>query len=156
MDGLARFQHLVQLAADPEALKAPNPVHSYIPRPDDVIVAGPVKCGTTWMQQILHQIRTGGDENFSDIYDVSPYIPLIGQKSTCDLNEDHVAEPRIFKSHAHYDDIPKIEGVTRFVVIVRDPYDAQLSLIKFMFRYLGIDRDVTPKEYFEITSTMVS
>lgn len=39
-------------------------------QPHDIFVAGPVKCGTTWLQQIVHQIRTKGDESFRDIYDV--------------------------------------------------------------------------------------
>lgn len=36
----------------------------YDPRPSDVVIVGPAKSGTTWLQQILHQIRTKGDENF--------------------------------------------------------------------------------------------
>ena len=34
---------------------------SFIPRSSDVIVATPMKCGTTWIQQIMHQLRSGGD-----------------------------------------------------------------------------------------------
>src|SRR5690348_17069261 len=40
----------------------------------DVVVNGVYKSGTTWLMQILHQIRTGGDENFDDIYNVTKHI----------------------------------------------------------------------------------
>lgn len=36
----------------------------YDPRSTDVVIVGPAKSGTTWLQQILHQIRTKGDESF--------------------------------------------------------------------------------------------
>jgi hypothetical protein len=31
------------------------------PRPSDVIISPFAKCGTTWLQQIVHSLRTGGD-----------------------------------------------------------------------------------------------
>src|SRR4051812_22006220 len=37
------------------------------PRADDVIIAPFAKCGTTWLQQIFHCLRTGGDMDFDDI-----------------------------------------------------------------------------------------
>ena len=34
------------------------------PRPTDVFVSTYPKCGTTWMTQILHMLRTGGNMDF--------------------------------------------------------------------------------------------
>lgn len=76
--------------------------------PGDVVIVGNPKTGTTWLQQILHQIRTKGDENFTDIYletrfipyyfsEIPGYDPLVPQK----------ARPRVFKSHDQYQWIPK-------------------------------------------------
>jgi hypothetical protein len=49
---------------------------SFKPRPDDVFVVTSSKCGTTWMQQILHQLRSGGDMSFDEIDDVVPFIEM--------------------------------------------------------------------------------
>ena len=42
-------------------------------REGDVFISAMAKSGNTWMQQILHQIRSGGDEDFDDLYDVVPW-----------------------------------------------------------------------------------
>ena len=60
---------------------------SFAQRPTDVIVVTPSNCGTTWMQQIMHQLGSGGDMSFTDIDDVVPWIELaydVGQ----DLNAE--------------------------------------------------------------------
>ncbi|CAB4024150.1 sulfotransferase domain-containing, partial [Paramuricea clavata] len=63
---------------------------SFVPRSSDVIVATASKCGTTWMQQIVHQLRSGGDMTFTDIDEVVLWIDLaydVGQ----DLDAEHTA-----------------------------------------------------------------
>lgn len=48
----------------------------FVPRSSDIIVVTPAKCGTTWMTQIIHQLRSAGDMSFGDIDDVVPLINL--------------------------------------------------------------------------------
>ena len=66
---------------------------SFIPQPSDMIVTTALKCGTTWMQQIVHQLRSGGGMDYEDISDVVPYIDL---SHTCevDLEAEQRYQPR--------------------------------------------------------------
>lgn len=98
------------------------------PRPDDVIISPFAKCGTTWLQQIFHQLRTGGDEDHDDISRVVPWIetsPALG----IDLDAEQKGEPRGFKSHLSWTFVPK---GGRYVVSFRDPRDAAVSFYRFM------------------------
>lgn len=81
-------------------------------RSGDFVVVGSMKTGTTWVQQIFHQIRTGGDEDFDDIYSVVPFIPFFYMDVPgLDLNITQKALPRGFKSHEMYDQCPRADGV---------------------------------------------
>jgi len=97
-------------------------------RPSDVVIAPFGKSGTTWVQQIVHCLRTRGDMDFDDISRVVPWIetsPSLG----IDLDAEQKANPRAFKSHLAWDAIPK---GGRYIVTIRDPRDALFSLYKFM------------------------
>lgn len=96
-------------------------------RPTDVVITPFAKSGTTWMQQIVHTLRTRGDMDFDDISRVVPWIemsPALG----IDLNARQRAEPRAFKSHLGWDQVPK---GGRYINVVRDPADALVSMYKF-------------------------
>lgn len=101
---------------------------AYRPRPTDVIIAPFGKCGTTWLQQTFHTLRTRGDMDFDDISRVVPWIETAGILGL-DLNAEQRAEPRGFKSHLAYDQVPK---GARYVVSLRDPRDALVSMYRFM------------------------
>jgi hypothetical protein len=97
-------------------------------KPTDIVVTPFAKSGTTWLQQMVHTLRTGGDMDFDDISRVVPWIetsPLLG----LDLNAEQLAEPRAFKSHLEYERLP--QG-GRYINSVRDPRDALYSHYKFM------------------------
>jgi len=44
-------------------------------RDTDVLITTPPKAGTTWMQQILHQLRSG-DASFSSIDELVPWLEI--------------------------------------------------------------------------------
>src|SRR4051795_10231924 len=99
----------------------------FVARPSDVIIASYAKCGTTWLQQMVHSLRTGGDLDFDDISRVVPWIETAADLGL-DLDGAQRAEPRAFKSHLSYDQVP---AGAQYVVSVRDPRDALVSAYRF-------------------------
>jgi hypothetical protein len=100
----------------------------YKPDPTDIFIVTPPKCGTTWMQQIVHGLRTRGSMDFDEITGVVPWINMAYDLGV-DLYAPQVARPRVFKTHNTLDEVPK---GGRYIVIVRDPCDALLSDYHFM------------------------
>jgi hypothetical protein len=101
---------------------------NYRPRASDIIISPFGKCGTTWLQQGFHTLRTRGDMDFDDISRVVPWIEtshILG----LDLKAPQRGKPRGFKSHLSYTAIPK---GARYVVSLRDPKDAMVSMYRFM------------------------
>jgi hypothetical protein len=115
-------------------------------RPTDLFIATYGKCGTTMLQQMFHTLRTGGDMDFDDISRVVPWLemsPILG----LDLNAEQRADPRGFKSHLSYGSLPK---GGRYLVSVRDPKDAFISMVHFMEGWM-IERGAIPLEdFFEV------
>lgn len=100
----------------------------YKPDPTDVFIVTPPKCGTTWMQQIVHGLRTRGSMDFDEITRVVPWINM-AYDTGIDLYAPQVAQPRAFKTHSTLDEVPR---GGKYIVIVRDPCDALLSDYHFM------------------------
>ena len=46
-------------------------------RDGDIWISVPVKSGTNWMMNIVHQLLTGGDADFDSIYGVVPWPELV-------------------------------------------------------------------------------
>lgn len=103
-------------------------VANFHPRETDVVISPFAKCGTTWLQQTFHCLRTRGDMDFDDISRVVPWIETSGALGL-DLNAPQKALPRGFKSHLAHDAVPK---GGRYVISFRDPKDAMLSHYRFM------------------------
>jgi hypothetical protein len=101
---------------------------SFAPRPTDVIISPFGKCGTTWLQQIVHSLRTRGDLDFDDISRVVPWIETSSDLGL-DLDAPQRAEPRAFKSHLPWTAVPK---GGRYIVSLRDPRDALVSMYRFL------------------------
>lgn len=98
-------------------------------RPTDVLITTAPKAGTTWMQQILHQLRTGGDTDFQRIDDVVPWLelPRPGQSLAERLARfEAIRNPRVFKTHCTYEQTPGVE-TARILLTTRDPRDCCVS-----------------------------
>ena len=123
---LEEMGRLQSLAFQPEEIAAS--IGAYRPRPTDIVISPYSKCGTTWLQQTFHCLRTRGDMDFDDI---SGVVPWIESAAACglDLEAPQCGAPRGFKSHLPYDRMPR---GARYVVAFRDPKDAMVSYFRFM------------------------
>jgi len=96
--------------------------------PTDVVITPYGKSGTTWLQQIVHGLRTRGDMDFDDISRVVPWL-----ETSYDLGIDLYApqrgHPRAFKSHLNWHEVPK---GGRYIISIRDPKDVLVSGYRFM------------------------
>lgn len=96
--------------------------------PSDVFIATYPKSGTTWMQQIVHGLKTRGSMDFKEISEVVPFIE-VAWDCGIDLNEPQPVLPRAFKTHADEAGVPR---GAHYIVVVRDPLDVAVSFYKFM------------------------
>jgi hypothetical protein len=120
-------------------------IASFRPRPSDIIISPFAKCGTTWLQQTFHCLRMRGDMSFDDISRVVPWIET-ARMLGLDLDAPQRGEPRGFKSHLPYDQIPK---GARYVVSFRDPKDAIVSDYHFMEGWWFEPGSITLEEFVE-------
>jgi hypothetical protein len=120
-------------------------------RPTDVVITPYAKCGTTWLQQIVHCLRTRGDMDFDDISRVVPWIETAVALGI-DLDAEQKANPRAFKSHLDWHRVPR---GARYIDATRNPGDALYSNYKFLEGWLiepgSISSDEFAREYFMAT-----
>jgi hypothetical protein len=95
----------------------------------DVLITTAPKAGTTWMQQILYQMRSGGDPDFDNIDAVVPWLehPREGKSWQQVLDDyDALPRPRLFKTHCTAEQTPGI-GTASIVLTIRDPRECCVS-----------------------------
>jgi aryl sulfotransferase len=110
-------------------LHDPAILANFTARSTDVLITTPPKAGTTWMQQILHQLRSGGDSNFSSIDEVVPWLEIQREGKSWQQILQHfetLPEPRIFKTHCTAEQTPGI-GIAKIILTSRDPRDCCVS-----------------------------
>ena len=101
---------------------------AFRPRPSDVFIATYAKAGTTWMQQIVHGLRTAGAMDFAEITEAVPWIE-VAYDLGIDPGAEQAAWPRAFKTHLAWHDVPK---GGRYIVVFRDPRAVAVSLYRFL------------------------
>ncbi|WP_151083697.1 sulfotransferase domain-containing protein [Nocardioides cynanchi] len=110
----------------------------FVPEPGDVFITTPPKCGTTWMQQIVHGLRSGGSMDFANINEVVPWLGMSHVDPDAARAAQHPRRPHVFKSHAGLDGVPP---GARYIVVLRDPADALVSHYRFFAgSFLDADR----------------
>ena len=130
-----------KLMHDPESIRK---ARAFKPKPKDVFISTYPKCGTTWVMQIVHAIKSNADMNFGEITEKLPWDVLAHQCHQ-DLDAPQDILPRAFKSHETWATIPK---GGRYIYVARDPIDAFYSFYLFLPAYLGLDSDdITPDAF---------
>ena len=126
----------MQHRVTPESAQAGNDLNV---RSSDIFISTGIKSGTTLMQQICHQLRSGGDMDFVEINDVCPYL-----ESSLDLgfhpDAEQKYEPRVFKTH-HWESFTPKGG--RYIVVVRHPYDVVISFFKFVENWMFDEGEIS-------------
>lgn len=100
---------------------------AFQPRPSDILISPFPKSGTTWVQQIVHGLRTRGDMSFDEITEVTPWLEM-----AYDMGWDLEAAqppPRAYKSHLAWHEIPK---GARYLIPIRDPQKVLVSFYHFL------------------------
>ena len=119
------------------------------------MISVPIKSGTTWTMNIVHQLVTGGDPDFEDIYAEVPWIELL-TRPQMPVQEllDRIADmtklrPRAFKTHSAPPVLPYVTPGggkdVRYVVVVRNPEEALVSMKHFIEQHTA--------EWFELWRT---
>jgi aryl sulfotransferase len=111
-------------------------------RDGDIVVSVPVKSGTTWTMNIVHQLRSGGDPDLEDVYAEVPWLELVPGPTakpddlvrTIDSMPDQ--RRRAFKTHSAPGMLPYHAPGSgtdvRYVVILRNPDEVLASFYPFI------------------------
>jgi aryl sulfotransferase len=99
----------------------------FVPRPGDIFVCTPAKCGTTWMQAIVATLVFGGVAP-GRVMEIAPWLDA--RYETIDAmvaTLDAQTHRRSIKSHTNADGIPWYPTAS-YIVVGRDGRDAFMSL----------------------------
>lgn len=152
MSSLARIgrQHLAMPVFEYEGLPGPPRVstpeavaraRSYAPQPTDVFVATQMRCGTTWMQELVHQVLTRGAGRFDDggpshLYAVSPWIEAESGVAVGDAARIGTPPMRIIKTHLPASHCP-YDAAAKYIYVARHPVSCFASIVDFNRAMLG-------------------
>ena len=101
---------------------------AYQPQPNDLFITPADKFSATWLQQIVHSLRTQGDMDFDDISQVIPWLEM-AHRLGLNIHAPQGGGFQAFKSHLSWQNIPK---GGRYIVAFRDPKDVLVSMYHFL------------------------
>jgi hypothetical protein len=114
---------------------------SYQPREEDVFVVTQMRCGTTWMQQLVYQVVTRGEGAFTEpgrshLYAISPWIDAINSVSMDDAPLVGERPTRIIKSHLPTELCP-YSPAAKYIYVTRHPVSCFASIVDYNRAMLG-------------------
>ncbi|XP_054913521.1 sulfotransferase 2A1-like isoform X1 [Poeciliopsis prolifica] len=120
----------------PKAVHTPESLKYYEEftfRPDDVVIATYPKSGTTWMQEILPLIVSGGDPASVETLPNWDRVPWLEETRASILKLEERPSPRLFTTHFHYDMMPPsfFQVKPKVVYVMRNPKDVFTSAFHY-------------------------
>jgi hypothetical protein len=114
---------------------------TYTPRPEDLFVVTQMRCGTTWMQQMVYEVVSRGRGDLSDaghghLYTFSPWIDGVNSVSLDDAPLVGNPPTRIIKSHLPANLCPDSDAA-RFIYVARHPVSCFASIVDYNRLLLG-------------------
>jgi aryl sulfotransferase len=112
---------------------------AYAPRPEDIFVVTQMRCGTTWMQQIVHEIVTRGQGSWGKdghLYATSPWIDAANSVSLEEAPLVGQPPARVIKCHLPTELCP-YSGRARYIYVARHPVSCFASIVDFNRSMLG-------------------
>ncbi len=108
---------------------------AYRPTAQDIFVATQMKCGTTWMQQVVYEILTRGNGDLSDsghghLYAVSPWIEAVDGVSMEKAPLVGTPGRRIIKTHMPVQLTP-YSPEAKYVYVTRHPVSCFASVLDY-------------------------
>jgi aryl sulfotransferase len=105
------------------------------PRPGDIFVCTPAKCGTTWMQAIVASLLWPDGDAPGSVLDLSPWLEFEGDPIDQILARLAAQRHRRFiKTHTPADGIPLFPEA-KYVFVARDGRDAFMSMCNHLERF---------------------
>ncbi|XP_049420254.1 sulfotransferase 2B1-like isoform X8 [Epinephelus fuscoguttatus] len=123
----------------PSAVHSPQSLKYYEEftfRLDDIIIATYPKSGTTWMQEIVPLIMSGGDPASVETLPNWDRVPWLEETRACNLNLEERPSPRMCTTHFLYNMMPPsfFKVKPKVIYVMRNPKDVFTSL----FHYHGM------------------
>jgi Sulfotransferase domain len=114
---------------------------NYQPRPEDIFVATQMRCGTTWMQQLVYEIVNRGQGNLGDkghghLYATCPWIDAVNSVSLKDAPLVGKNPTRIIKTHLPAALCPYSEHA-KYIYVTRHPVSCFASIVDYNRTLLG-------------------
>jgi aryl sulfotransferase len=104
----------------------------FVPRPDDIFVCTPPKCGTTWMQTIVVSLLFPNGDAPGPVMEIAPWLDARFEPIDVIIDRlDAQTFRRSIKTHTSADGIPWFSSAS-YIVVGRDGRDAFMSFLNHM------------------------